>query len=235
MAVIYVETPRDTRVREFLENHRGLQQFGQRDDDEVWDGRTACTHTCWQIITLLWTGTRLTLNQINRRAGMPKNARGSTGAPRGMRIEDQLEFVKRMNLPYVYKAGLAMSDILDLSRRGPIVYGTRYGSQPDWKGKRGADGRPNGYALRYGRTQFIGADDVRHAVVLGLVRDVTTAAGVRLRREVLRRDPNHGSPARPERPPYDIITPRQARREYEDIESVGGTRFAFVPRGGANL
>ena len=228
----YVETPRDVKVRSFLEHHRGLQQFGQQDDDEVWGGRTACTHTCWQLVTLLWTGKRLTLNQVNRRAGMPRNATGSTGRPRGMRISDQLRFVRAMDLPYIYKAGLSMDRIEELAKRGPIVYGTRYGSQPSWKGRRGAEPP---YARKYGRTQFTGADNIRHAVLLGIVREVTSASGQTIRTEYLRRDPNHGSPARPERPPYDIINPRQARREYHDIQKVDGSLFAFVPRKGANL
>lgn len=237
---MYLETPRDVRVREFFEAHQGLQQFGQpsSESDEVWGGRTACTHTCWQIVTLFVKGKRLSLNQVNARAGMPRNARNElTGRPRGMRISEQIAFVKRMDLPYTYKSNLTMARILALSDRGPIIYGVRYGSEPDWKGKSGADGRPNGYARKAGRTQFTprGVDDIRHAVVLAIVRMVVDTKGNRLRKEVLRRDPNHHSPARPERSPYDIISPSQARKEYEAIESVGGTLFAFVPKKGTNL
>lgn len=232
---VYQESDRDVRIREFLEGRLRLQQFGQPADGDVWNGRTACTHTCWQIVTLFVKGKRLSLDEVNARAGMPKNARAANGDPRGMRISEQKTFVDRMDLPYVLKLGLSWDQLQKYGRRGPIVYGVRYGSEPDWKGKSGADGKPNGYARKFGRTQFVGAENIRHAVLFGLSRGVTTNAGRKLRTEILRRDPNHGSGARGELPPYDVISPRQAEREYLDIQKVGGDLFAFVPKRSANL
>ncbi len=226
MAVI--ESAIDRKVRLFLEANTALQQFGQSADEAVFDGSTACTHTCWQLIAKLWTGRRLTLNQINTLAGMPYRATAN-GAPRGMRISESLTVIRKLGLPYVFKRDLTMLQIGVYARRGPVLYGNRYGSEPDWRGKRGADGIPNGYARKNGRTQFAGAENIRHAVLFLLSRQVTDSAGRVLRTEVLRRDPNHGSPARPERPPYDIITYAQAAREYADITKVGGVRHAFVP------
>lgn len=225
----YNESARDTRVRTFLEANTWAQQFGQAADGSVYDGKTACTHTCWQLIALFVTGKRYTLDQINTFAGMPYKAKAANGQPRGMRIDEQQTLIKRLGLPYVYKANLTWAQIQSFGTRGPVLYGVRYGSEPDWKGKAGADGRPNGYARKFGRTQFVGAENIRHAVLFGLARGVTDASGRVVRTEILRRDPNHGSPARQERPPYDIISPAQANKEYQDITTVGGTRFAFVP------
>lgn len=225
----YVESAMDKKVREFLEKNLWAQQFGQPNDDHVHNGATACTHTCWQLVELFVKGKKLTLNQINAAAGMPRNARAANGAPRGMRIEESIRLIKTLGLPYVYKSNLTWEQVQAYGVKGPVIYGNRYGSEPDWKGKRGADGTPNGYALKYGRTQFRGAENIRHAVLFGLARKLVDAKGNTVRVEILRRDPNHGSPARPERPPYDIITPKQAAREYADIVKVGGVRHAFVP------
>jgi hypothetical protein len=226
---VVVESAIDRKVREFYESNLDLQQFGQPDDDEVWGGKTACTHTCWQGIILLWTGKKLSLNRINQLAGMPKNAKAANGRPRGMRIAESLKLIKALGLPYAYKKDLSWVQLQKAGQKGPVLYGMRYGSAPDWKGKAGADGVPNGYARKNGRTQFAGAENIRHAVVMCCARKVKNTKGSTLRIEVLRKDPNHGSPRRKERPPYDIISPMQASREYHDILKVGGTLFAFVP------
>jgi hypothetical protein len=53
---------------------------------------------------------------------------------------------------------------------------------------------------------------------------------------IYRKDPNHGSSARPERPPYDIILRQQARREYRDYkDKLGMTLYAAIPKGKLDL
>ncbi|HET9456087.1 MAG TPA: hypothetical protein VFO78_02005, partial [Candidatus Limnocylindrales bacterium] len=71
------EKPRLDRLRALAEANLKLQQFGQSNDDEVHDGRTACTHVVCQFLSLAWNGTIPTLNEVNRMAGMPKNARSA--------------------------------------------------------------------------------------------------------------------------------------------------------------
>ncbi len=47
---------------------------------------------------------------------------------------------------------------------------------------------------------------------------------------VYRKEPNHGSGARPEKPAFDIITPAQAAKEYTDYhDRLGNTLYAAVP------
>jgi len=224
-----VESAIDRKVRLFFESDR-RQQFGQPADDWVWDGKTACGHTCWQKLLRLWTGRIVSLNTVNALAGMPRNARAANGQPRGMRIEESKALVRRTGLPYVLRVNVTAAQIREWSTRGPVLYGTRYGSMPD---KRGyvyngvrADGRPNGFARLNGRTQLTGAENIRHAVILVAERRVTTSTGALLRIEDLRFDPNHGSPSRPERPPYDVISPGQLARELADYSA---TKFAFIP------
>jgi hypothetical protein len=45
-------TPVEAHVLQFAKEHRKIQQHGQPDDDQVHQGRTACTHTVWQYFLL---------------------------------------------------------------------------------------------------------------------------------------------------------------------------------------
>lgn len=228
-----VETAIDLKVRLAFEADR-RQQFGQPADDWVWDGKTGCTHTCWQKLLKLWKGRVVSLNQVNALAGMPHNAVTITPTgqrvPRGMRIAESKTLVAATGLPYVYRENPTMAQIRDWAKRAPVLYGARYGSMPDKRGYvyKGvtADGKPNGFARLNGRTQLTGAEEIRHAVLLCCERAVRSSTGALLRVESLRFDPNHGSSSRPERPPYDIISPAQLAKEYADYSA---TRFAFVP------
>jgi hypothetical protein len=236
-----VETAIDRKARRFFESDR-RQQFGQPADDWVWDGKTACTHTCWQKLIRLWTGRVVSLNAVNALAGMPHNAvatdargrpildRFGRRIPRGMRIEEAKTLVRKLGLPYVLRTNVTIAQIRQWAKRGPVLYGTRYGSMPDKRGYvyRGvrADGRPNGFARVNGRTQLTGAENIRHAVIYVCEREVRTSTGALARVETLRFDPNHGSASRPERPAYDVITPGQAAKELADYSA---TKFAFIP------
>jgi len=230
----YDESAIDRKVRALLEAHPELQQFGQPDDGNVWDGRTACTHTCWQIVALLWLGRKFTLNHINTYAGMPARAKTSGGSPRGMRHEESAHLVATLKLPYKLITGRPWSEVQSAQRRGPVIYGTRYGSQPDQRGAHydgaTANGLPNGYAIKNGRTQLTGFENGAHAVLGASARTLTMPSGHVVRVEELRRDPNHGSPGRHERPAYDVITVQQAEREYDDYHDVlHRVTFAWVP------
>lgn len=227
MAII--ETPRDRKIRRAFEADR-RQQFGQTNDSWVWDGATACTHTCWQKLLKLWKGLTYSLNSVNTLAGMPRNAVNDRDRPRGMTIAESKRLVARTGLPYVYKANPTIAQIRTYGQRGPVLYGVRYGSVPEkrgfvYRGQR-ADGRPNGFARVNGKTQLSGAEGIRHACLYLADRRIETSAGAYVRTEILRFEPNHGSPSRPERPPYDVISLAQLEREYRDYP---GERFAFVP------
>lgn len=198
------EKPRLDRLRALAEANLKLQQFGQSNDDEVHDGRTACTHVVCQFLSLAWNGTIPTLNEVNRMAGMPKNARNAEKRERGMLPGEFKQFLKAARIPMEVRFGLPFSALLKGADDAPVFYAMRYGSAPKRTKK-----QPNG-TTQTGRK----VPDIRHAVVmLGHLRLRNPDGAFRV--EVYRKEPNHGSPKRPERPPYDTISDRQARIEYE--------------------
>ncbi len=227
--------PRLDKATALARAHPEIQQFGQSSDDWVHGGATACTHTVCQFLARLWKGRALTLNQVNALAGMPHNA-SANGQPRGMNNTEMTRFFAAVGIPMVIKFGLSFETLLSYSNRGPVFYGMRYGSAPEWSGCHyqgvTADGRPNGYARptgHAGKTQLAGAENIRHAVLmLGYLGVV--AGGKTVRYDVYRKEPNHGSPSRPEKPPYDVITSAQAKREYSDYTRLLGSKaYAAIP------
>jgi hypothetical protein len=229
--------PRLDKATALARAHPELQQFGQASDDWVHNGATACTHTVCQFLARLWKGRALTLNQVNSLAGMPHNAVGSNGQPRGMNNTELARFFTAVGIPMVIRFGLSFETLMSYSNRGPVFYGMRYGSAPEWSGfhYQGvvADGKPNGYARptgHAGKTQLQGFENGRHAVVMLGYLPVVDSTGKVIRYDVWRKEPNHGSPARPEKPPYDVITSAQARREYDDYTHLLGNKaYAAIP------
>jgi hypothetical protein len=223
--------PRLDKAVRIARANLNLQQFGQSSDDWVWGGATACTHVVCQYLALLWTGKRYTLNQVNSMAGMPHNAKSSSGARRGMNNTELARFFKAAGLPYVIKFGLTFEQLLSYMNRGPVFYGMRYGSAPEWKNYHysGVTSSPP-YAMEGGKTQLTGFENGRHAVVgLGYL-PVKNSAGTVVRYDLYRKEPNHHSPCRPERPAYDRITTSQGKREYLDYhDRLGNTLYSAIP------
>ena len=226
--------PRLDHAIKIARQNRQLQQFGQGHDDLVHDGMTGCTHTICQYLALLWNDQVLTLNRVNIMAGMPPNARSEvTHQPRGMRPSELRTFLNAAQIPMVIKYDKPFARLMRASRRGPVFYGMRYGSAPRRKGTRSE----NGFArpvppFRRGATQR-GIPDTRHAVLLLGFLQRLDASGKVIATNVYRKEPNHGSPNRPERPPFDRIFGYQARREYEDYRDKLGMRlYAAWPRRG---
>lgn len=230
-----------TKAINILKRHPELQQFGQSHDDAAWNGMTACTHVICQCLEAIWNRNIISINDVNRIAQMPYrprsyNARLGEYQPRGMNNIELNRFLEARRIPYKIVWGVSMTDLLSYSNRGPVFYGMRYGSAPEWRdfvynGIR-ADGRPNGYARparHAGKTQLAGFTG-RHAVLLLGYRAMYDTRGNFVRRDAWRKEPNHNSPSRPENPPFDIITVSQASREYRDFRDVlGGTLYAAVP------
>lgn len=183
---------------------RPVGQFGQPSDATVANGAVACTHTVLQYLAWLWTGKWYTLDQVSRMAGY------SGGGKRGMRPSEVSTFLRAARLPYAIKWGLTTAQILSYSNRGPVMLGHVYRWWPEWRGYRyggqTADGKPNGYAQplgKAGKTQLTGFEDGRH---MGAVLGYLSSS------EVYGLDPNHGSPARPEKVAYDVMTTAQLSR-----------------------
>jgi hypothetical protein len=220
------EKPRLDHIRALAEKHPEMQQFGQANDNQVHDGKTACTHTICQFLALLWNGDRLTLNDVNHLAGMPSNATARDGKPRGMRPEELARFFAATKIPMHIKFDIPFAGLLTRSDRGPVFYGMRYGSAPTMEIHGAAKGpfgfaRPPGHA---GATQK-GIPDIRHAVLLLGFLERRGPDGKLIAVDVFRKEPNHGSPARPEKPPYDRIFAHQAQREYNDYRDKLGMRL----------
>jgi hypothetical protein len=208
------------RLRLLAETNPRLQQFGQSNDNLVHNGSTACTHTVCQFLSLAWNGTIPSLNEVNKLAGMPNNATDAKGRPRGMRPNELATYLKNAKIPMKIVRGFSFNSLLDHSLDGPVFYGMRYGSAPSR-----TKAHPNGTTQRGKHVS-----DMRHAVVmLGFLRFPATG-GQPARTEVYRKEPNHGSPLRPERPPYDTLSDRQARIEYEAYHDLlGEPLYAAVP------
>lgn len=207
--------------------NRDIQQHGQADAEDVFGGSTACTHAICQFLFQLWHDERKSLNEINALAGMPRKARNADGDPRGMRPEEVQKFFEKAGIPMVLKFGREFQNILAASNRGPVFYGMRYGSAPR---RRGFGPTENGFARprKRGATQF-GIANERHAVLLLGYLQVLGPDGTPIRTDVYRKEPNHGSGARPERPPYDIIHASQARKEYNDYhDKLGISLYAAI-------
>lgn len=213
-----MSTPTGARLdwEAFMKAHP-FQQFGQRDDESTFNGATGCTHTDLQKLILAKTGRMYSHDEISRIAGYP-NASANPGR-RGLRLStsstsEVMKVVRAFNLPYLpyFFNGAMTSGVWNYVKKaaamGPVMVAEKYSHHPERKGYRYngtvADGRPNGFALLNGKTQLSGAESIAHAILwLAYWR---AADGRWLVDEF---DPNHGSPARPEKPPFERETTRQ--------------------------
>lgn len=212
---------------------RPAQQFGQSSDVSTFAGATGCTHTVLQFLAYLWKNRWYTHDDISRYAGYPFPTYNIHR--RGLRPSEVQAFCNRVGLPYVIRYRMTYLELLRASARGPVGFGHSYSYWPEWKGYhyggRTADGSPNGYAkplLHAGRTQLSGfspPNDAHYGLLLGWDDDASA-----LTARVAAWEPNHGSPSRPEKPPYDLMTTAQFRRVYDSYTKVlGRTPYALIP------
>jgi hypothetical protein len=202
-------------------------QFGQANDTRSDNGATGCTDTCIQFLLLLFMRRWYTHDQI-------RGAVGHRNPKTGLSYPEVNEIGKTLLRGwYRVITGLGADAIISIVRtKGPVMIGEMYTWHPEWRGYRyagvTADGRPNGYAHpsgEAGKTQLAGFVG-RHAVVLLAVAPIPAWNG-RLGVYVL--EPNHGSAARPEKVPYDVITIDQAKRLITNYAAAQGKSYAFVP------
>lgn len=228
------------RVRWWLELARRypIQQFGQANDARAHNGATACTDTIIQVIHRGWTGARLlTIDRIRDLAGYTDAQYRERSGLTAAQVQRAMD---RLSLPYRVRSATSPFSASEAMRRanthGPVLVGIPYGWWPEWRGFRYgtivADGRPNGYATppgAAGRTQLSGFTGAHAALLLGY--SVTRARdGTVTGRPTYVKEPNHGSPVRPERPPFDVVTSGQFRRAYDAFGSVLGRRpYAVYP------
>lgn len=235
MPTIVNESSRVLYVEKFAQDNRQIQQFGQWDDEKFYGGRTACAAACLQFIIKLWLGRTYTLDQIATIAGYPANYDQRIGRI-GMTTIQISRVISRLGLPYKF---VARWTNVELMRRtnlyGPSLIAYRYGTNPEWYGYNyggvRADGRPNGFASplgRAGKTQLTGFENGSHmGIHLGYLVIRNSSGGVTGRHHRFK-DPNHGSPSRPEKPPFDVISDPQFKRLAASLTEIGRTPFAYV-------
>jgi hypothetical protein len=215
---------------------RRLQQFGQEDCGSTWLGKTGCTHTILQRLIFALTGRIYSHDEISQIATYPWPAHNlrMRGMYSGGDDDEVGRVVHKFGLPYKLVTAKSFREIRNYTPRAPVMLAVRYGYWPEKKGYnymgRTADGRPNGFALRNGKTQLSGAEAIFH-MTLFLGVGNPRADGIY---PAYFNEPNHGSASRPERPDYDIIGLGQAKIAYDAVGrsfagTPGRTRMAWVP------
>lgn len=220
---------------EFSRAHPNIQQFGQRDDESTWNGATGCTHTVLQRLVLAKTGRLYSHDEISRIATYPYRPASMRGMYSGGSDDEAGRVIRKFGLPYKIVFGASYSSWRPLlpnagSQRGPVMAGIRYGWWPEDKGYvyggRTADGKPNGFASKGGKTQLYGAESIYHAcLIIGAKRVSDTSSTF----YGYANEPNHGSGSRPEKPPYDRVTTAQIERAYKAYTSSGRRNLAWIP------
>lgn len=203
-------------------------QFGTADDQCTDNGALGCTHAVWRFIAFVYTGRWYSHDELSRLSGYPC---GGGPTNRGMRPSESQALCRRLGLPLEFRSGLSTGDLLRASRKGPCMIAIRYGDWPAWQGY---DGRhwPRPYARplgKAGRNQ-LGFTGSHAAALLGYQR-VVNAQGKFVRNDAYVFEPNHDSPSRPERVPYDIVTQTQLGVAYHAVVKRLGwsNTLAFVP------
>ena len=210
-------------------NRRNRYQFGQPTSTTtlVGGGSVACSDTCIQLIVLMATGKRVSLDNVRRRSG------ARPGQP--MQVNEALRALRSYGLPYELRRYMKASDVLRYaSQRGPVIIAERYWSHPQWEGYTYMGKKLNGLARNdANRSVRVGVSKPKrksgltqwtfrggHAVLLA------TSMKVLGKRHGIVRDPNHNSWTRPERPAYDAVSVYQLNRM---LASWPGGSLALVP------
>lgn len=228
----YQSKPRLAAWRTLMERNLWLQQFGQSDDSLTNNGATGCTDTVLQAIILGAKGRRVTHDAIRKAAG-----RGYASRNTGLTATDVKEVITKYGLPYRVAYGLSFADVLAKSNRGPVFIAIRYGDWPNWAHWAGVT-RPKPWARptdKAGRNQFTGFFGAHAALLLGYAK-MLDSSGATVRTDAFVKEPNHGSPARPTKPPYDIVLTSDAKRAYDAYRTkLGRSLYCAYPTRDINV
>jgi hypothetical protein len=218
-----------------LREARPHQQFGQTDDAYTANGATGCTHAVLQFLAMLWTGKYYSQDAISRMVGYPNQT--LRNQRRGLYPTEVQAFCRHVRIPYEVRFNWSASQVIAASRKAPVGFGHSYSYWPEWQGYRYggrvADGRPNGFAsplAKGGRTQLVGFTAPRDAHFGVLLGTDQVPGHPNPLPECFAWEPNHGSAARPEKPPYDIMSDPQFRAVYDSYRNVlGRVPYALIP------
>lgn len=197
-------------------------QFGQA--GAPCGGASCCTDTCIQMLGEYWKEKTYTLSEIRKLAQAKTSFNESPCT--GINAIEALNALAAMGITWYRGAtNIDASFVATKSVLGPVLVGVAGGSYPnDVHGKCGQVNK----AEHGGRTQcdFVGA----HAV-LALRYQKHVATGVTTHWDFVTRDPNHNSPARPEKPTFDRITLAQFNHAIRDlpIKTAFNTTFCLYP------
>lgn len=183
-------------------------QFGQAHDRSTWEGVTGCGQTCVQaVLDIAKNGVHPTHDAISL-AMKPQYWRpGNRGGTSGPQLASAL---RSFGMPYKAVSGISFADLMAKMKLGPVLFVVWYPEWPNWQSYAGRT-RPTPWAepLRHaGRNQFDGGL-IEHWV-LGLGRDLKRAST----RNLAVMEPNHNSPARPQKVALDWVNPVHARAAY---------------------
>jgi len=216
--------------KRFLADHPEYQQFGQPHSYTTIYGGTGCTHTVLQCIYHGWKGKSISQDGVSALSGYSREYAETKG---GMVASQMSRFFYKAGLPYKVVFNLKPVDVLRIANQyGPVMIGMTYDWHPEKRGARyrgvRADGRPNGYALRNGKTQLTGFSG-GHAELLVGWKEIFDKNGKVLRKVAYLKDPNHGSFVRPERPAYDVVTLEQFANVYNSWHRSHHYWYAAIP------
>lgn len=187
-------------------------QFGQ--SGAPCGGSSCCTDTCIQMIVDFYKEKHYSLAEIRRAA--QRNTSFNESPCTGINHIEALNGLKNLGVGH-YKVGFGADagDVWRYLSTGPVLVGVWYGSYPNEHGRCG-----NPKAEIEGRTDcnFRGS----HAV-LAIEKRYHTVNG-RTHRDIFVRDPDHNSPARPEKPDFDRITAAQLNIAMKNLPRY--TRFS---------
>lgn len=206
------------KALETIFTHKKWRQFGQNHDATTSNGSEACTHVVLQCLIYLWTGKDVTIDEISRIAGYRPS-------DEGMNSGHVDRVIAHFDLPYVASFRMdggppSTNEVIAIVReKGPALVGVPYGLYP-------LDDELvlHNEAIRGGRNDLGFAGN--HAVCVFAARWLRKRGVYRMRGM----DPDHGSPARPDIPAFDIYTDRQFARMWEhNLVGKSYGRFGYFP------
>lgn len=205
------------RKLEKIYREKSWAQFGQKHDGTTSNGREACTHVVWQSLIYLWTGQDVTIDEVSAAAGY-------TQGDVGMNSGHCDRVIAHWKLPYTATFRMASppttNGLIQVVRNlGPALIAVPYGLYPLDAGV-----AKNNEAIQGGRSDlgFSG----NHAVAVFGARWLRKKSQYRIRGM----DPDHGSPARPAIPDFDIYTDRQLARMWRhDLVGKSYGQFGYLP------
>lgn len=177
-------------------------------------GSSCCTDTCIQMIVEYYKEKKHSLSYIRTLAQSETSF--NEGACTGINYVEVLTALRKLGVNHYrlgtgYGAAFVKSKVLV----GPVIVGVHYGSYPN---------RYNG--SRSNRAEYGGRDDYgfygAHAVLAEKTRYHNGHT------DFYTRDPDHGSPSRSWKPPYDIIKSTQLQRAMVNLPTYTAFSNTYV-------